>query len=60
MTSLQDRIQARLEAALQHHERAEISAPFAARGLATGGPDRPVIRLAIEDVARIAAQAAES
>ena len=58
MTSLQDRIQARLEAALIHQERAGFES-FAARGLASGGPDTPVIRLSVEDVARIAAQTAE-
>lgn len=58
MTSLQERIQARLELALIHQERAGFEVD-AARGLATGGPDAPVIRLSLEDVARIAAQEAE-
>jgi hypothetical protein len=60
VTTLADRIQAALEAALLHHERADILKPEARRGLATGGPDDPVIRLTIEDVARIAAQVAET
>jgi hypothetical protein len=59
MTSLQETIQARIEAALLHHEHAGIYAPAERRGLATGGPDQPVIRLSLHDVARVAAQAAE-
>ena len=58
MTSLQERIAARLELALIHHERAGIEALTARQGLATGGPDEPIIRLALNDVARIAAQVA--
>ncbi|MEV6489499.1 hypothetical protein AB0M20_12845 [Actinoplanes sp. NPDC051633] len=59
MTSLHEAIQAGIEAALLHHERAGIVAPDQRRGLATGGPDHPTIRLSIQDVARVAARAAE-
>ena len=57
-TALSDRIQARLELALQHQERVQIERPEARSGLATGGPDAPVIRLTMEDIARIAAEVA--
>ncbi len=58
-TALPDIIQARIESALLHHERAGIEALDVQRGLATGGPDAPVIRLTIADVARIAAHAVD-
>ncbi|BCJ51827.1 hypothetical protein Asp14428_33020 [Actinoplanes sp. NBRC 14428] len=58
MASLQERIQARLELALIHQERAGFET-LGRRGLATGGPEETVIRLSIEDVARIAALAVE-
>jgi hypothetical protein len=59
MTSLADRIAARLHAALDHHVAAGIVALDAQRGLATGGPRDPTIALTVEDVARIAAHAAQ-
>jgi hypothetical protein len=43
--------------ALDHQERARISAPTAKRGLAIKGPDAPEIVLTVDDVARIAAAA---
>ncbi len=55
MLTLEERIAARLHEALDHHERANISAPAAERGMAVGGPDDPVLVLTVEDVARIAA-----
>ena len=58
MTTLEERIAARLGLALIHQERAGFEAFGAERGLATGGPAEPVIRLTVEDVARIAAQVA--
>jgi hypothetical protein len=58
MPTLEQRIAARLHQALDHHERAEIFAPTAQRGLAAGGPDVPAIVLTVEDVARIAAHVA--
>ncbi|MGA5304598.1 hypothetical protein ACPCHT_32135 [Nucisporomicrobium flavum] len=58
MTSLQERIHLRLESALTRQERASFET-FGGRGLATDGPDGPVIRLSMNDVARIAAQAVE-
>lgn len=58
MTSLQERIYAQLELALVHHERAGIES-LGRRGLAGGGPDEPVIRLSLQDVARIAASVAQ-
>jgi hypothetical protein len=58
MPSLEESIVARLHQALDHHERAEIFAPTAERGLAVGGPDVPVIVLTVEDLARIAANVA--
>jgi hypothetical protein len=57
VSNLEQRTATRLHQALDHHERAEIFAPTARRGLAAGGPDVPVIVLTVEDVARIAAQA---
>ncbi len=57
MSSLEERIAARLHRALDHHERANICTPFARRGLAVGGPDEPILVLTVEDVARIAALA---
>jgi hypothetical protein len=59
VTSLQGRIAARLELALLHQERGGFEVPDARRGLATGGPDDLIIRLAVEDVARIAARAVD-
>jgi hypothetical protein len=59
MATLEERIFARLSEALSHHSGARITAPDARCGLATGGPDNPVIRLTVQDVARIAAQVAE-
>jgi hypothetical protein len=60
MLSVEERIAARLHQALDHHERAGVSAPAAERGLAVGGPDRPVIVVTVEEVARIAAIAVAS
>jgi hypothetical protein len=59
MPSLPELIQARIEAALLHHERADSFVPDARRGMATGGPDDLVVRLTVPDVARLAAHAAE-
>jgi hypothetical protein len=59
VTTLAERIEARLNLALIHQERAELEVPDARRGLATGGPGRLVIRLSLADVARIAAAVAE-
>ncbi|GAA2516527.1 hypothetical protein Ahu01nite_098160 [Winogradskya humida] len=56
---LQDAIRARLEAALDHKEGMRGWSPAAERGLATGGPDHPVIRLSLDDVVRLAALACE-
>jgi hypothetical protein len=56
---LADRIAERLNAALDHHVGLEIFSPLAERGLAAGGPDEPVIALTVEEVARIAARAAQ-
>lgn len=58
MASLQERIHTRLEWALAHQERAGCET-FGQQGLASGGPDDPVIRLSLEDVARIASLAIE-
>ena len=58
MTTLQDAIHAGLAAALMHCERADVCT-FGERGMATGGPDAPVVRLTVKDVARVAARAAE-
>jgi ribosomal protein S18 acetylase RimI-like enzyme len=55
MPTVKQRIAARLHEALDHQERADISAPAARRGLAVGGPDAPAIVLTVEDAARIAA-----
>jgi hypothetical protein len=59
MAPLEELIFARLHEALSHHAAARISVPDARCGLATDGPDEPVIRLTVEDVARIAAQVAD-
>ena len=59
MTTLAEKIAARLGLALIHQERAAFEVHWARRGLATGGPDNLVVRLTVEDVARIAAQVAE-
>jgi hypothetical protein len=59
MATLQDTIRARIEAALDHLEGMEGIRPEAERGMATGGPDHPVIRLTLDDVARLAVLAAE-
>jgi hypothetical protein len=56
MPNLEESIAARPHEALDHHDRAEISAPAAQRGLAVGGPDTPVIVLTVEDNAHLAAQ----
>ena len=58
MTALQDVIQAGIEAALLQCDGAGAHT-FGTRGMATGGPDDLVIRLTVEDVARVAARAAE-
>ncbi|XVU25828.1 helix-turn-helix transcriptional regulator [Actinoplanes sp. CA-054009] len=57
--ALAEIIQARIELALIHQERASIEVPGARRGLAGGGPDHLTVRLTIADVARIAAQVLE-
>ena len=59
MATLEERIFVRLSEALSHHSGAGISAPDASCGLATGGPDNPVIRLSVADVVRIAARVAQ-
>jgi hypothetical protein len=59
VTTLAERIEARLNLALIHHERADIEVPDAARGLATGGPDDLVVRLTLLEVAHLAAEVAE-
>jgi hypothetical protein len=61
VTDLAERIAAHLDAALASHERAGFGAPTVSeqRGLAVGGPFAPRIVLAVRDVARLAAQAAE-
>ena len=58
MTSFDERVAAQLHAALLHHQRVGIECLHASRGVATGGPEVPVIRLTIEDMAGIAARAA--
>ena len=60
MTDLAARIAAQLHTAIDHQLAAGITAPADERGLAAGGPDAPVIVLSVEDVARIAAQAAST
>lgn len=58
MDDLQERIAARLNEVLDRQVAAEFST-FKVRGLATREPaEEPVMRLSIEDVARIAAQVA--
>jgi hypothetical protein len=57
MPTAEEHIAARLHQALDHHERARISAPAAERGLAIGGPSALDIVLTVDDVARIAAAA---
>jgi hypothetical protein len=59
MDSLADRIAARLHAALDRQVAAGFVAIQAQRGLASGGPEEPVIVLTVDDVARIAAQVAQ-
>jgi hypothetical protein len=44
VTTLAERIEARLDLALIHQERAELKVPDATRGLATDGPDELVVR----------------
>jgi hypothetical protein len=57
--TLAERIEARLNLALTHQERAELEVVDARRGLASGGPGRLVIRLSLADVAGIAAAVVE-
>jgi hypothetical protein len=57
MPTPEERIDARLHQALDHHERARISKLTAERGMAVGGPTTPDIVLTVEDVARIATAA---
>lgn len=59
VTTLAEKIAARLNAALTHHQRAGITKPAERRGMAVGGPDDPRIVLSMEDVARIAALTSE-
>jgi hypothetical protein len=60
VTDLAERIAAQLDAALVQQERRGFGrAPTVQRGLAVGGPIAPRIVLTVEDVARLAAQAAE-
>ena len=54
MSSLAEKIAARLHQALDHHQHAGTNAPAAERGVAVGRPDDPVIVLSVDDVARIA------
>lgn len=56
---LRQAIADRLTTALSTVRGSNAEAPTAEAGLAYGGPDQPVIALTVEDVARIAAQAAE-
>lgn len=59
MATLEERIAEKLHVALKDMESGGISVVGADRGLGTGPPGRGIIRLTVEDVAKIAAAVAE-